>query len=314
MTMTRFHSRRPLACALFAFLALAGCSTGQSAEFTPANPWLGDGSAPIAISHEGVAHSSGRITQQGFIEARQIGFTYMETDIRRLADDTLVAYHDIDGSVENQTLDQLNAVGDDAIDTDDPDFDTKVDGSAAETKLLPPVPEVETLLAAPELADVRWNFELKGGDEKTAALLGTAMATTDATERVCVSFGVAVRVQAMRDALPEGTCMCATILERALDWDILAGTLDSVGVDDRVVCTQMASEPVAGTTLLQVDQRDVRRAHERDLAVHVYDLLGLETSEADIERWLDLGVDGIITDDHETLRKVFQERGLWPPD
>ncbi|MFK7917952.1 MAG: glycerophosphodiester phosphodiesterase family protein [Ilumatobacter sp.] len=311
-TATRAGQRSALTLATL--ILVAACSTGESAAFTPEHAWLGDGSAPIAISHEGVAHSSGRITQQGFIEAREIGFTYMETDIRRLADDTLVAYHDIDGNVENQTLDQLNAVGDDAFDAEDPDFDTKVDGSDAETKLLPPVPEVEALLAAPELADVRWNFELKGGDQKTAALLGAAMITAGATERVCVSFGVAVRVQSMRDALPEGTCMCATILERAFDWDALAGSLDRVGIDERVVCSQMASEPFRGSTLLQVDRRDVRRAHDRFLAIHVYDVLGLETSRADIERWLDMGVDGIITDDHHVLAEVFRERGIWPSD
>lgn len=275
------QARRAAVLALCLILPVATWVSDEPAAFELAHPWLGDGSAPIAISHEGVRDDpDGPITTEGFVAARELGFTYMETDLR-LVGERLVALHDVDG---------------------------EVDMAAAAA-----APDAETLLTSPDLVDVRWNFELKGGTETTAEKLGDIVAATGSYDRVCVSFGINIRVKKIRDALPPGTCMCATLLERAADWDILGGVLDSVDLDSRVVCTQMASEPFLGSSVIQVGPRDVRRAHDRGLAIHVYDVLGLETSEADIERWLDMGVDGIITDDHEELRQVFEDRGIWPP-
>ena len=43
-------------------------------------------------------------------------------------------------------------------------------------------------------------------------------------------------------------------------------------------------------------------------------LLGIEALAIadEMHRLLDLGVDGIMTDEPTTLRAVFDERGLWP--
>ena len=283
----REMSRRPVflrlvAATVAAAAVLGACATDD--DFEIGHEWLGDGNAPIAISHEGVLDSNGRITVGGFIQAYDMGFRYMETDLRRIASGELVAVHDVAGGVESQKLSEL------------PDV----------------TPTAAELLGAPELADVRWNFELKGGDVETANKLTEVLDATGSVDRVCVSFGVTVSVSEIRGVLPDGICMCATLLERARDWDIFAGLFSLGEIDDRVVCTQMASEPFAASRILQVGQRDVRRAHERGLAIHVYDVLGLDTSEEDVERWLDIGVDGIITDDHEVLRDVFVERGIWP--
>lgn len=56
-----------------------------------------------------------------------------------------------------------------------------------------------------------------------------------------------------------------------------------------------------------VDRRFVRTAHARGLQVHVWTVNGADRMRA----LLDLGVDGIMTDQLETLRAVFTERGLW---
>jgi glycerophosphoryl diester phosphodiesterase len=48
-------------------------------------------------------------------------------------------------------------------------------------------------------------------------------------------------------------------------------------------------------------------AHSLGLKVHAWTV----NDAAEMERLLDLGVDGIITDEIETLRDLMRERGLW---
>jgi glycerophosphoryl diester phosphodiesterase len=53
----------------------------------------------------------------------------------------------------------------------------------------------------------------------------------------------------------------------------------------------------------------VRRAHALGLDVHVWTI----NERAEMTRFLDLGADGIMTDDIEMLRDVLIERGQWHP-
>ena len=56
-----------------------------------------------------------------------------------------------------------------------------------------------------------------------------------------------------------------------------------------------------------VTPRLVDLAHERGQRVHVWTV----DDAGDMRRLLDLGVDGIMTDQLETLRDVLRERDLW---
>jgi glycerophosphoryl diester phosphodiesterase len=56
-----------------------------------------------------------------------------------------------------------------------------------------------------------------------------------------------------------------------------------------------------------VDRRFLDAAHRRSLPVHVWTV----DEPAEIERLLDLGVDGIMTDRPAVLKEVLQRRGQW---
>jgi glycerophosphoryl diester phosphodiesterase len=53
----------------------------------------------------------------------------------------------------------------------------------------------------------------------------------------------------------------------------------------------------------------LRRTHALGLDVHVWTI----NDRAEMIRFLDLGADGVMTDDIVTLRDVLIERGQWHP-
>ena len=69
-------------------------------------------------------------------------------------------------------------------------------------------------------------------------------------------------------------------------------------------CVQVP-ESTKGVPL--VDRRFVERCHDLGLPVHVWTV---DEPEA-MDRLLDLGVDGIMTDEPAVLRSVLERRGQW---
>jgi glycerophosphoryl diester phosphodiesterase len=56
-----------------------------------------------------------------------------------------------------------------------------------------------------------------------------------------------------------------------------------------------------------VDAKFVRAAHRAGVAVHVWTI----DDPDEIRGWLDLGVDGVMTDRPAVLRDVLAERAAW---
>ena len=65
--------------------------------------------------------------------------------------------------------------------------------------------------------------------------------------------------------------------------------------------------PVSEYGIPMVTKASIAYAHKRGLQVHVWTI----NNESTMHELLDLGVDGIMTDDCALLKKVLQARNLW---
>lgn len=71
---------------------------------------------------------------------------------------------------------------------------------------------------------------------------------------------------------------------------------------------QALQVPLTHWGLTVVDRAFVEAAHAHGLRVHVWTI----DEPKEMERLLDLGVDGVMTDRPDLLKEVMQARGLWP--
>ena len=177
-----------------------------------------------------------------------------------------------------------------------------------------PIPLVEDLLGA--WPGVRFNIDLK--DEPGIALLAGVLRRTGAWDRVCVTSFSGSRLRAARGLLGRPVCMATSPAVIAAIRYTLGQYQPGTGSRVRARAASRACSPAGWRTgrcgCAQVPARVasgsfVRRAHALGLDVHVWTI----NDRAEMIRLLDLGADGIMTDDIETLREVLIERGQWHP-
>ncbi|MEV7861442.1 glycerophosphodiester phosphodiesterase [Streptomyces hirsutus] len=248
------------------------------------HPYL-DHPGPIAFAHRGGAADGLENTARQFRCAVEAGYRYIETDVHVTRDGRLVAFHDA-------TLDRVTDGA--GLIADLPWRDVEQARVAGRE----PVPLFEELLAV--FPGVRWNVDVKA--EPALLPFLELIERTDAWDRVCLgSFSEARVVRAQRLAGPR---LATSYGIRG----VLNLRLRSWGVPVTVRRSAVAAQvPEAQSGVPVVDRRFVRTAHARGLQVHVWTVNEPER----MHRLLDLGVDGIMTDHIDTLRKVMEDRGIW---
>ncbi|MCX4727846.1 glycerophosphodiester phosphodiesterase [Streptomyces sp. NBC_01306] len=248
------------------------------------HPYL-DHPGPIPFAHRGGSADGLENTAAAFRLADRAGYRYFETDVHTTADGRLVAFHDA-------TLDRMtDARGPIASLPWSEVRRARVAGTE-------PLPLFADLLE--EFPDARWNVDIKAGPA-LAPLIGL-IRSTGAWDRVCVgSFSekrvaAAARLAGPRLATSYGMSGIAALRLRSYGAPAALRT--------GAVCAQV---PEFHGRIRVVDRRFVRTAHARGLQVHVWTVNDPRRMAA----LLDLGVDGIMTDQLESLRTVLTARGAW---
>jgi len=240
---------------------------------------------PHAFAHRGGAAHYPENSWRAFEHAVNLGYCYLETDVHATADGVLVAFHD-------RTLDRATDRRGRVCDLPYSEV------SAARIGGTDPIPRLEDLLGA--WPAERFNIDVK--DEPAVRPLAEVLGRTAAWDRVCITSFSARRLAAVRRVLPRPVCMSASplgvaALRLGTPRPALAARLHRASVRCAQVPISVATEVF------------LRRAHAAGLQVHVWTVNDRKTMAG----LLDLGVDGIMTDETAALRDVLATRGQWHP-
>ena len=244
----------------------------------------------MAFAHRGFSRDGVENSLAAFRAAVELGFDYLETDVRTTADGVLLAFHDstlervTDGTGKISTLPASRVAH------------AKIRGRET-------IPTFAELVAA--LPAVRMNLDVKDGGSVQA--LAAAIEEFGLHDRVCVASFSDRRRRAVLKRLSRPTASSAGVVSLAafivlgpwLPKPLLRRILHDVD------CIQV---PVRYRSLLVVTRRSVARAHALGLKVHVWTI----DDPLQMHELFDLGVDGVMTDRADLLAEVMRERGYWP--
>lgn len=248
-------------------------------------PWAFlDHAGPLAFAHRGGAGDWPENTMPAFEHAVGLGYRYLETDVHATADGVLLAFHD----------DRLDRVTDRTGEIAALPFsvvaEARVDGRE-------PIPLLEDLLGA--FPDARVNIDPKHDDSVEPLI--EVLERTAAVDRVCIGAFSDARLRTLRARLGPGLCTSMGPREVArLRLDAISGRVHPTPTG----CVQIP-ESFRGVTV--INAAVVRAAHRAGLQVHVWTV----DDPAAMNRLLDLGVDGLMTDRPAALKEVLTARSQW---
>ena len=249
------------------------------------HPYL-DSDTPIAFAHRGGTSAAPENSMRAFEHAVNLGYRYIETDVHATSDGHVVAFHDNDLKrtcnsplkIAEATIDELSHA--------------RIDG----TDSIPLLTEI--LNAWP---DVKVNIDCKS--DAVVAPLIKQLRDSQCLDRVCIGSFSDQRLARIRQEF--GSSVCTSMGPREVA-SLVLGTHARIPVRPTKHAL-VAQIPVRQGPIPVVTRRTVQRAHDLGLLVHVWTI----DEPEEIGRLLDLGADGIMSDDTIALRDVFHARGIW---
>ena len=257
--------------------------------------------SPIAIAHRGGAAVWPENTITSFEGAIALGFRYIETDLHVTRDGHIVCFHDptLDrttdgvGRIVDITLAELRSF--------DPGYRFTRDGVTFPFRGAGcVVPTLEDALALhPELM---LNVEMKQREPPMEERLWQEIERLGAFDRLLVAAAHAPLVERFRRLRRIRMPTSAGIGNGFRFWASVRLGLSRVG---RYPFDAL-QVPLSWDGFRVLDRPFLEAAHARGLHVHCWTI----DDAATMNRLLDMGVDGIMSDQPEILRDVFRERGL----
>jgi len=240
---------------------------------------------PIAFAHRGGHDVAPENTMASFRHAVSLGYRYLETDAHRTVDGVLVSFHDpdlnrtcgIDANIVEMTAAEVAEAR---------VLDVHGDGHR--------IPLMTELFEA--FPDARFNIDAKS--DEAIEPLADLITQFDAVDRVCLASFKLSRLKRLRALL--GSKLLTNMSPSEVSSLRTVGRL-------RGEAPRAAQVPPRMRGIEVVNARFVANAHRLGVPVHVWTI----NERDEIERLLDLGVDGIMTDETGLLRDVMTDRGCW---
>jgi glycerophosphoryl diester phosphodiesterase len=240
---------------------------------------------PIAFAHRGGHDVAPENTMASFRHAVSLGYRYLETDAHRTVDGVLVSFHDpdlnrtcgIDANIVEMTAAEVAEAR---------VLDVHGDGHR--------IPLMTELFEA--FPDARFNIDAKS--DEAIEPLADLITQFDAVDRVCLASFKLSRLKRLRALL--GSKLLTNMSPSEVSSLRTVGRL-------RGEAPRAAQVPPRMRGIEVVNARFLANAHRLGVPVHVWTI----NERDEIERLLDLGVDGIMTDETGLLRDIMTDRGWW---
>ncbi len=244
--------------------------------------------APRVFAHRGwhVGDLAGcENSLAAFRRAVAEGISYLETDVHLTSDGVVVAFHD-------DRLDRVtDAAGPIARRSYSELRDVRIGGKE-------PIPTMAEVLE--HCPDARFNIDPKS-DEVVGPLLDL-LREGSVIDRVCVGSFSSARLSTLRAAA--GPRLATSLGPREV-----ARAMGAARIGRRITARGAiaAQVPLRFRRVQVVTPRFINAMHRSGLEVHVWTINDRDA----MERLLDLGVDGIVTDRPDLLRDLLAARGQW---
>lgn len=260
----------------------------------PPQPYL-QGDRPLVLAHRGGADLAPENTMAAFQNAVDLGVDILELDVHTTADGTVVVIHD--ESVD-RTTDGTGAVHDSTL-ADLRQLDAGYEFSPDNGQTFPfrgqgiGIPTLEEVFAA--FPDMRINVEIKQSDPPIEAAVLEVIERAGAQQRVLVGSEYDDVMARFRSLAPDIATSAATNEVR----NFYLAQLLRVSAIYRPLADAFQVPEYSGSTHV-VTPSFVDAAHHHGVKVHVWTVNDAET----MQRLLDIGVDGIITDRPDVALEV----------
>lgn len=246
----------------------------------------------LALAHRGGSlHPDNRGRENSlhaFETAANLGYTHFETDVHATSDGKLIAFHDEGleratdgrGQVDELPWSQVSQA--------------RIGGRDR-------IPLLADLLEAFPHHNFNIDIKAPGAVEPLYATLEAHRALA----RVCVgSFG-ARRLRRFRRLAGPG--VATAVSGPAILWNRFGGSLTRLVNSPGQALQLPVRWPIAGRDTVLVRPQLIRAAHRAGKQVHVWTI----DEQAQMEELIELGVDGLVSDNIDGLKRVLQGRGLW---
>lgn len=278
---------------IYIYLAM---QTGKTAE-TRAIFQNADKSPFLVFAHRGGGGLYPENTLGAFEYSAKMGADVLELDVHSTADGTLVVMHD--GTVDRTTDGKgvISAMTLAEVKKLDAGYPFTSDGGAT----FPfrgkgvQVPTLDEIFAA--LPEMTFNIEPKQAEPSITKPLCEMIRARKMTDRVIVGSFRQLAIDEFRQFCPE----VATSATPSEVTDFLARSKTGIS-ESYAPPFQALQVPQSLGRLSVVDQSFIENAHRKNLKVHVWTI----NEKPDMQRLIDLGVDGIMTDYPDRLLELLK--------
>lgn len=312
-TMRRF-SRWIVIAAIGVLVAVAGCgddddsgpgSPTATATETPTptptpveNPFLSN--RVLNIAHRGGRVEAPEATIEAFHSAVKIGVDALEMDLHGTLDGAVVVIHDASvdrttngtGLVEDLTLEEIQELDAGYEFTRDRGETYPFRGQGVR------IPTFEEVLET--FPDQFMNVEIKSEGPSIITQVVDALEQYEMMDKVLIASFDPTIIADFRAAAPD--VLTAFSLDEGVAFFGLTPEQEATYEPP----AEFLQVPPTFGEIVVLTPEFIARARRFDLKIHVWDVSGAEQ----MNEIIDLGVDGLIVDDPETLENILQERGL----